>query len=190
MGGDAPLGIRLALNQAIPHSCKVANMRFILFSLSIPLLLSACGDAQKAQADRARNMALVEGKATGDAWNRLFTIDKPNPYPRPVAPAYCYKLQTDTLCYRNPQAGMEGRLVGQQPLAATVGWVPVGEDGRPAHIGPQARIESGGTRSTAKEAYDSYVSGYSPVSNNTIGGSGVAPVSPARGTGPRVLMAN
>lgn len=165
-------------------------MRIALTSVSLLLLLSAC-EAQQAQADRARNMALVEGKATGDAWHRLFTIDQPNPYPRAVAPAYCYKLQTDTLCYRNPQPGMEDRLVGQQPLAATAGWVPVDADGRPAHVGPQPRIETGGTRSTAQEAYDSYVSGYSPVSNNTVNGSGVnAVAASARATGPRVLMPN
>ncbi len=153
------------------------------------LLLSACGEPQQENAHRAKNMVLVEGKATGDAWKRFFTIDKPDPYPRAVAPAYCYKLQTDTLCYRNPQPGMAGRLVGQQPLAATEGWVPTDADGRPAHVRPAPRIETGGTRSTAQDAYDSYVSGYSPVSNNSANGSGVSGASPSR-SGPRVLMPN
>ncbi len=166
---------------------------FLCFSAL--MLLAACGEAQQANAHRAKNMVLVEAKNTGEGWRKFFSIDKPaDPYPRAVAPAYCYRLQTDVLCYRRPQAGMEDRLVGQQPLAATLGWVPTDADGRPSETTPVARIESGGTRSTAQEAAAAYVSGYSPVSNNTLHGPGTpgrASSAPSRvSSGPRVLMPN
>lgn len=44
----------------------------------------------------------------------IFTPPKKKGEPLPIASRYCYKAQTDILCYRQPMPGWEGRLVAYQ----------------------------------------------------------------------------
>lgn len=100
------------------------------------LLLCACdhfdGDKEllKAQAEEDADQIVtnVENSATGTAalvrdkakvtgnklrsW--LITPLPPKKANQAVAASYCYRSQTDVLCYRQPVPGWEGRLIAYQ----------------------------------------------------------------------------
>ena len=57
-------------------------------------------------------------KKTGAKIQEWWFTPLPSTEPLPVASSYCYKAQTDILCYRQPMPGWEHRLVAYQGTGA------------------------------------------------------------------------
>ena len=113
--------------------------KFLLISL---LTLSACDNfaedrdsvMAQASADADQTATNIEENGTNVATRirdnvkmttariRKWTIEPlpPKPPPHAVAVSYCYHAQTDTLCYRQPVAGWENRLIAFQGTYAAV----------------------------------------------------------------------
>lgn len=83
-----------------------------LFCLS----LTACGPVVET-TDRVANNIKADAHATAEHMEKWFAIPRKQS-PRPVPTTYCYKAQTDVLCYRQPMPGWEHRLVGYQGTGA------------------------------------------------------------------------
>ena len=150
--------------------------------------------------------------ATGTSLKRIFVVEPKKPFrPHPVAEAYCYRTQTDILCYREPRKGMEVQYVARQPtesvgvaLGANDKVPPSVEEihrGLPDDGFPPGRVTTG----TAAEAARNYpvtpfgrsASFNSSSTNQSVitssnGSSYVTSASTSVATtkGPRVLMPN
>ena len=95
-------------------------MKPILTMLAAALMLSACTNMAKEAKDVAE--AAKRGQyETREAWKKLLTYDPPPPPPL-AQRRYCYKRQSDVVCYDSEQntnsplvaiqEGNPGRLIG------------------------------------------------------------------------------
>ncbi|NBO19002.1 MAG: hypothetical protein EBV03_07220 [Proteobacteria bacterium] len=82
------------------------------------LALSACEPAARTGEQLANSLK-------DNIYNTAYAIDywantppKGKGAPLPMKHSYCYKVQTDVLCYRQPMPGLETRLVGYQGAGA------------------------------------------------------------------------
>jgi hypothetical protein len=70
-------------------------------------------------------------KLTSQKVEEWWLTPLPSTDPLPLAPSYCYRVQQDVLCYRQPMPGWEHRLAGYQgtgaqpPAPATMQLLPV-----------------------------------------------------------------
>lgn len=100
-------------------------------------------DTTTRVATHVRDSVKTGGRKLKDWWNQPPAAPAK---PREVASAYCYRAQTDVMCYRSPMPGWEARLVGYQgthaakPPSVVTQPLPVYSD-----IGgqsPQTRVEA------------------------------------------------
>jgi hypothetical protein len=107
---------------------------------------------------------------------------------QPVPTSYCYKVQSDVLCYRDPRAVWEGRLIGRQPTTradmnsrdpadfgtSEVDVAPVAPVSAAPFVPPtmmQQRPNAGpamNSNGAAAEAARLYVSSPAPVAPSTV----------------------
>jgi hypothetical protein len=89
----------------------------LIISIFMLAMLAGC---QEKMNDIGRRMGLVKTAAgqnlvTGSAYYE-FPAFSPGTHHKPES-TFCYKVQTDILCYEQPRAGWENRLVGyQEPM--------------------------------------------------------------------------
>lgn len=101
--------------------------RVVLSMLAMGALCSvaACenfGEAQRQAADSSKRMVYE----TKNKWRDLFTYN-PAPVSDPLPQTrYCYKTQTDTVCYDSPQPNMTAKLIGYQDGANISAYQPGG----------------------------------------------------------------
>lgn len=89
-------------------------MRGMVVALAALLALTACQDMMESTQRVGYNVR-KEAVKTSNRISEYFRIEEQKPPPpkrQVMAPRYCYKVLTDTVCYRNPQPGAERRLVG------------------------------------------------------------------------------
>lgn len=104
-------------------------MRFnaCLILLVITCACTPAAETGKFLADNLKD-SMYETAYAIDDWAN--TPPKGKGELKPMAHRYCYKVQTDILCYRQPMPGMETQLVGYQgqdaptPPAATMRLMP------------------------------------------------------------------
>lgn len=91
--------------------CDVKRSALIFTGL---LSVSACEPAKQTGTFLANNLkdSLYETGYAVQDW--AMTPPRGKGEPLPVASSYCYRAQTDVLCYRQPMPGWEGRLVAYQ----------------------------------------------------------------------------
>lgn len=68
----------------------------------------------KRTAEGYANQFRDNMKKTADKVEEWWFTPLPSKEPLPVQASYCYKAQTDTLCYRQPMPGWEHRLIAYQ----------------------------------------------------------------------------
>ena len=97
--------------------------RFFLMILSVAV--SGCEPAKETGLFVADNVkdSIYSTVYTVQDW--AMTPPKGKGEPLPVANSYCYRAQTDVLCYRQPMPGWEGRLVAYQGTDALAPPPPV-----------------------------------------------------------------
>jgi hypothetical protein len=150
--------------------------------------------------------------ATGASLKRIFTVEPKKPYrPHAVAEAYCYRMQSDILCYRRPQPGKEVQFVGRQPVenvgvavsSGTPQVAPSIEDihGTLQDDGYPPAVHNFGTAAEAAGNYPTHRYALQPSFANSqqqtqlssASGSSVSSLNASastRSSGPRVLMPN
>ena len=176
-------------------------MRTILFCLTACTALSGCWSADTFQN-------------TGTSLKKIFALEPKKPFqPHPVATAYCYHAQSDILCYREPQKGMEVQFVARQPtdsvgqaITATPAVPPSVDEIHQGAVDssfPQANRAFGGAAQEAALSYPGTTHGSASfssqtrTSSNANYGSNTASYNmntsgytSAQNSGPTVLMPN
>jgi hypothetical protein len=80
---------------------------------ALPLLAVACtpvAESSKKAGEHVKNNAF----ALRDHFKDLVTFQPKPKQKKPIEPTYCYRVMQDIMCYREPMAGAEGRLVAYQ----------------------------------------------------------------------------
>jgi hypothetical protein len=100
--------------------------RFILLMLAALSLgsVTACNNFAEAQRNAADSSKQVVYE-TKSKWRDLFTYTPPAATPMPQT-RYCYRTQSDTVCYDSPQPDMTSKLVGYQDGANISAYQPGG----------------------------------------------------------------
>lgn len=96
------------------HYCYRAFVKRISFIFLTAASVTACEPAKQAGSFLANNAKDAIYETTYKVQDWAMTPPKGKGEPLPVASTYCYKAQTDVLCYRQPMPGWEGRLVAYQ----------------------------------------------------------------------------
>jgi|GEM_PF-2050174 len=101
--------------------------RFVLSVLALAALgtVAACNDFAQAQRSAADSSKRVVYE-TKSKWRDLFTYTPPSESEPLPQTRYCYKTQTDTVCYDSPQLNMTAKLVGYQDGANISAYQPGG----------------------------------------------------------------
>lgn len=86
----------------------------ILILLLAGFVVSGCEPAKETASFRANNIKDSIYETTYKVQDWAMTPPKKKGEPLAVASTYCYRAQTDVLCYRQPMPGWEGRLVAYQ----------------------------------------------------------------------------
>lgn len=98
-------------------------------SARVAFLLSLWAAAAcQPMANTAGNAADATRRAVRDTeskWNHVFSYEKPKPAQLPQS-RYCYKMQSDVVCYDSPQEQTSARLTGYQDGAAISAFQPGG----------------------------------------------------------------
>ncbi|MFM9890337.1 MAG: hypothetical protein ACKVOE_06845 [Rickettsiales bacterium] len=131
-------------------------MRRVLLML-MPLLLMGC-NALVDSSNTAADITHTAFNDTVSSWRDVFTY-KPKAGPQSPQTRYCYKMQTDVVCYDSVQLDQTARLVGYQD-GDQISWVQPGGGALGA---------SGGVPNAARVSHDVQVS--PTVASNTVGSS-------------------
>lgn len=139
-------------------------MRRILLLLMPPLLMGC-----NALVDTSNTAADITHNAYNDAidhWRDVFTY-RQKPGSQSPQTRYCYRMQSDVVCYDSVQPGQTAKLVGYQD-GDQISWVQPGGGGLGA---------SGGVPTAARVSNDVQVS--PTVASNTVGSSIIVSDAPA-----------
>lgn len=121
-------------------------MKRISFVFLTLVTVSGCEPAKETGSFIANNVKDAVYETTYKVQDWAMTPPKHKGEPLPVASTYCYRAQTDVLCYRQPMPGWEGRLVAYQGTDALPPPPPVMQllpkPSRDMSMAPENRIAS------------------------------------------------
>lgn len=138
--------------------------------LCLPLLLMACNSVVET-SNVAAEMTHSAFNDSVDHWRNVFTYT-PKPQPQGPQTRYCYKMQTDVVCYDSVQPEQTSRLVGYQD-GDQISWVQPGGGSLGASGGaPTAARMSNTVQSSPTTASLSLAT--SSANTNFSGSSGIA----------------
>jgi hypothetical protein len=96
-------------------------MKRVLLILGCLLMFSACQKARELRSQWGEKMGVMEAqpqegrKIEGSAYYSFPEVTPGKQYKSESS--FCYKVQTDILCYDQPRSGWEDRMVGyQEPM--------------------------------------------------------------------------
>jgi hypothetical protein len=88
------------------------DTRWMLTLMALTIALSGC-DKMQGLSDSAQAVTKRQIDDNEKAWGDLFTYHPKQPNPLPQT-RYCYKLQSDVVCYDSEQPTLTAKLVGYQ----------------------------------------------------------------------------
>lgn len=92
------------------HRIPLAAM--VLLGLSL-MLLSGCENTARG-SDAAAEATKRRFQASQQKWRNVFSVDNSERKPQEPQTRYCYRTQSDVVCYDSAQAGLTSPLMGYQ----------------------------------------------------------------------------